>query len=340
MDKNLNILGEKYINNKHKYYQQNKKNIKRMNQSTFYPFHSLEGLENMNDTHDQTNKLKSLENEFNKKLAQYGHYYKSYLMDLKEHSNSIVHNFKNKNIYDKNGKIYFVNNFGYVRGYSNMAWDKKPGSCPSNKPSNESYKYFNHFKKGLDYSPGQPCNLDGKLIVNRETNTIAFITEDGRRKEFPSQEIYQKVLNKGYCKSSPVVVDNNIFNMFPKAEDMTIADDCRVNLTNSIEYGTIVQLNNDLIKIANEIYDEIVSMENTDKNIENVMSGKKKQLLDSIQNLKKERNNFNEFNSKHKAISANWQELKLQDNSNYYKYIMWSLLAVSLGVITFKHMSK
>ena len=325
MHLHLNNQGLKYLQNKSKY-------NRRIRQ--------IEGLENMETQHNHKDKILHLENEFNKKLEQYKTAYHSYLTNLRDNHNSIIHNFKNKNIFDKNGKIYYVNKFGYVRGYSDIAWNKKPSSCPSSKPDNESYKYFNNFQKGLDLAPGQPCDLDGKLIINNNSDTIAWITPDGRRREFPTQEIYQNVMNNGSCKSSPVKVSSNIFNMFPKGSDMTSSDNCNISLTTTNEWNYIVELNNELINISNQIYNEITKMESTDTSVDNVMIKTKNELLSSIDKLNKERNNFKQFNNLHNGISANWSELKLQEKSNYYKYLLWTVASVSLGAITIKHIMK
>ena len=62
--------------------------------------------------------LQSIENEFNKTIAQYNQVYKQFSEDLMNRKNQLneVSPYLGKNIRNSSGGIYYVNNFFYVLG--------------------------------------------------------------------------------------------------------------------------------------------------------------------------------------------------------------------------------
>lgn len=320
------------------------KNLNLINETTMPNLGFLEPMENrtMNPIQIENNKIKEklrqLELEFNKTLALYTANYERYYNKVLNQKNELTM-YTNKNIKNNNGKKYYVNNHGVTRGYSEEAWNKKPSSCGTNIPTDDSVQAYNSLENGLDYVPGQPCDLDGTVVQN-EQGTIAWIDEKGQKHIYPSREVMEKTQQNGNCPTSIRQVTNEVFNMFPNGNEMNEHTTCSSTMYNEEMYNQINNINQKLLNIANEMYQEAVKLDKTEKNVESKNNSMQSELLDNIKSLNNEREILEKLQRKNDTLSGEYQENQLQATSELYKYISMGLLALTIGGITFHHLTK
>jgi hypothetical protein len=320
------------------------KKLDLINETTMPNLGFLEPMENKssNPLTIENNKIKDklvkLQTEFNNALALYTSNYQMYY-DKILNKDSNIRNYTGKNIKNSNGKKFYVNTHGVTRGYSDDAWNKKPGSCATNIPGDDSITAYNSLENGLDYVPGQPCDLDGTIIQN-EQGQFAWIDEKGQKHLYPNRDIMEKTQQNGNCPTSIRQVTNTIFNMYPSSSEMNEHSSCSSNIYDAELYNQLNSVNQTLLNIANEMYEESLKLE---KNQESVGAKKKSirsQLLDNIKSLNEERNNLQNIMDKSNNLSGKFEDHKLQATSELYKYISFILVAITLGGITYHQITK
>jgi hypothetical protein len=281
-----------------------------------------------------TSKIMDLENQFNAKLAQYIAVYKQYMSDALDQDN-VIANYKGKNVKSSGGEFYYVNKFGVARGFSTPAWDKKPASCPAQAPGDDSVSAYNRMQKGQSYIPGQPCNLDGTVIRNSKTGHAAWIDPKGVRHWYPSGEISSATARNGGCPLSTMQdVSDEIYNMYPKGTDMTAESRCvGAGDMDSGLRSRIVSLNQELLDLANQIYQEVEQMEELEGKVDTKVVGAKQQLMNEIANLNSERDSLAKLERETQTLRGEFQENKIMVRSNYYNYMVWTVAAITLGAI-------
>jgi hypothetical protein len=320
------------------------KKLELINETTMPNLGFLETMENksMNPLTIENNKIKDrlvqLQNEFNKALALYTSNYEMYYNKILN-KDSNIRSYTGKNIINSNGKKYYVNNHGVTRGYSDDAWNKKPESCATNIPTDDSITAYNSLENGLDYIPGQPCDLDATIIQN-EQGQFAWIDEKGQKHIYPNRDIMEKTQQNGNCPTSIRQVTNDIFNLYPLSSEMNEHSSCSSNIYDAELYNQINSVNQTLLNIANEMYEEAVKLEKTQEIVGSKRKSIKSELLDNIRSLNQERDNLQNMINKSNRLSGKFEDYKLQTTSELYKYISFVFVALTLGGITYHHLTK
>jgi len=287
----------------------------------------------------EISKLKALESEFNVTLQEYKDNYQLYLTHVANQSENIEKN-SNINVQDPGGKFYYVNQYGYTRGYSNTAWDNKPSTCLQSTPDSASKTIYKTLSNGVDYNSGQPCNLDGKLLRNSQTNHLAWISPEGKRHFYPNESIYENANKNGGCPfGNEILVSNEVFNMFPPGDDMTDETKCFTNNKDSSLMNTIVTLNSRLMAISQEMYNIVKNMDKEDDTLDNVLTNQKQTLMTEMTTLNNERNKFVDLEKSMQKLNGEYDNIQLVTNMEYLQYIGWTVGAVATIIFAAKHMT-
>lgn len=303
-----------------------------------------EGMETMDGEltqKDETevNRLRSLEEEFNLTLQEYKNSYKSYLEEIANETDEFG-KYKSMNVFDGNKKKYYVNQYGYTRGFpSDNHWYKKDKSCPAIQPRDDSVNIYNTLSHGRDYEVGQPCNLDGKNIRNTRTGHLAWVDETGVKHFYPNQTIYDSVKKNG-CPSTEIKVSNEVYNMFPSGADMAMDTQCFTGKNkSSFLTNNIISLNSRLMAIAHEMNTLIDDLESKEVIVDNKAQKQKTQLLTEITNLESEKNKLQTLQNTVNKLTGELEQTQIMTNSEYLHYIIWTVGAVSLAIMAARHIS-
>lgn len=303
----------------------------------------LEGMENANSINVEndklTNHLMELENKFNQTLNQYTAAYKQYLNEMTQQDEPDIMKYKNSYIMSPGGRFYYVNKYGIARGFTPEAWSKKPDSCPPGGPSDDTKKVFHKFKTGLNYEPGQPCDLDGSIIRNKNNGRAAWVSETGERHWYPNSDVFEARLKNG-CPQNYTYVSDEIYNMYPQGENMTGDSKCTTSHMNTPLWNRIIQLNQELMNIASEMYQGVEMMNKQGKTIDTHVDDTKNQLMNEIKNLNTERMKLEQAKERVDTLEGEIENRRTMYRSSYYHYIVWLIATITIGAITIHHINK
>lgn len=285
----------------------------------------------------QMEKLKTLETQFNFTLNEYKHLYEEYLKNVVNMKDEI-RLYKNQNVMDGNGKFYYVNEYGYTRGYPNNSFENKPSSCAQSKPTDNSVDIYNKLMHGKDYSSGQPCNLDGKNIRNEKTGHLAFVSPDGVKHFYPNQDILDAARKNG-CPNDEIKVSDDVYNMFPSGDDMNSSFKCFENNKGSFLMNSIVKLNSNLMSISQEMYNITEQMDSKDDALGSKLTIERNNLQSEINNLDSEKKKLEQLQSSVNRLNGELEETEIMTNMEYLQYIGWTVGAIGLTILATRHIT-
>ena len=281
--------------------------------------------------------IKEKENNYNRKLKEY--------TDLQKSLNEQM--IKNNRFYTKNkdflGKTivnhetnYYVNSFGYTHKYSHDAWDNDNESCPSTAIDVKS-KELGEFKRSIDMNTGQPCNVAGQIIENNTSGDHAWVDLKGTKHIFASDvwDVKHKT-----CKIDVKKLSDKDFNSIPQGSNMTKTSLCLKQDINPGDYLQLKKINEELISLAKDISKSMNQVISKDTKINNKINLKKHKLENYLKDLDNNREKINKYNQSIKTISAQEEDTSKEYTAQYYMYISWTLVAILIGSITLKTLSK
>jgi hypothetical protein len=302
------------------------------------PMDTIKSSQNKKDN-KMISQIKNLENQFNSKIDEYNTIYNNVIQKIKGGIK-----FKNEVVKTQSGKMYFINNGGIARPFSQTAWTSKPKSCPTVYnliPDSD----INSFEIGLEFAPGQPCNLDNAFITTTENGQeyTYYIDYKGYRHHVPSPILLNELQN-GSCKNVlQYNVETNIANMFPQSTPMTSTSTCNEVLLQGSGKNSMSSLKNihqQLRDLANKMYSGMKAIQ-AKSNIYNSENDKvKMKLLQEMKSLNDERENIIEMEKMMTQMSGQYEDSQLMYKANLYQYIAWGLLATTLTGLAAHHFMK
>lgn len=302
-----------------------------------------EGMETMdndvltNEEEKDISKLKEIEIKFNQTLQEYKDTYKAYLNEKSDNSD-LKKIYGKKNVFDANKKKYFVNNYGYTRGYPGEIWKNKDKTCLQTVPEDNSVDIYNKLMHGVDYSSGQPCNLDGKNIRNKFTNELSWVGPDGVRHYYPNEEIYKENQKNG-CPNDEIIVSDEVYLMFPIGDEMNMDSKCFENHKENALYNKVEKLNTNLMGIVTEMNEIIEKLESKNTGIKNNLSKEKTDMKKEIDNLGSYRKKMDDLRNTVDKLDGELQGTQIVTKSEYIQYMIWTIGAISIGIYAVRHMS-
>ena len=302
---------------------------------SFYEGMTNKEIDNSDDM--MTEKMMTLQNDFNSKLEEYKKVYSAYLTMLK-HNMNIINSYSNMNVKDEAGNKYFVNKYGYARLYSNEAWSKKHSSCPATAPEDNTVEIFNKLQLGQPLGVGQPCNLEGNIIrYTQDNNELkSWVSPDGLKHGLPTEPTELNVFNKnsGCANKNIVDVVDSTYNSVPSGTNYNTTSKCSTTENEDL-WNKIVALNNDLIMIARELHNEAEKMNSANNNVNVNLNKTKNVIIKKAEKLNKQREELLKIQSSHRSLMGKFQDNNINIRSDYYNYLAWTIGAVTLGAVAF-----
>lgn len=321
-----------------------KKHINLIQQSTssnlgsFYEAMTNTSIDNRDG--QMTQRMIDLQNKFNSTLNEYTESYKQYLQQFDKNSENNPMRYADMNVRSKGGKFYYVNKYGYTRGYSSPSWNNRDSSCPSSPPKRGTENIFYRLRRGAEKGSGEPCGLEGTNIRNASTGAVAWVDAKGFKHHYPNQTIWNETQKNGNCSSSYKNVSNEIYNSVPSGSDMNPTSKCETGKFNEPLWNRILQLNDRLIQLAEELYDESNKIRNKEDDVSNELSSTQNELMNYISELEKERKQLEKIQQKNLTLQGRYDELKVDIRSQYMRYVAWTVGALTLGTLAFHHITK
>lgn len=288
--------------------------------------------------HEVVDDLKVKENKFNQKLKEYTDLQKSINEQQVRKNNFYNSNsaFLGKTVENHNTK-FFINNFGYTHVYSNEAWDNDNKNCPKKAVSIKSGE-LNKFIKSVDMNVGQPCFVAGRIVKNVDNEEYAWVDLKGVKHVYANDDWVRK---HSSCKGHHVLLlSNSNFNKIPSGSNMNTYDPCLKTDINPRDYLKLKKINNELISLAKEISKSTNQVLSKDEKINNTLNLKKHKLEKYLKDLDNNRQMIDNYEKTISTIVAQEEDTEKQYKAEYYMYLTWTLVALLLGGLTIKSLSK
>ena len=286
---------------------------------------------------DLIKEIKNKEQIFNRKLKEYTDLQKSVNEEMvkKNEFYNINKNFLGKTVsnHDTN---YFINNFGYTHAYTHDTWDNDNKSCPQSATSIKS-KELSKFTKSVDMNTGQPCFIAGKIIKNDTSGEYAWVDLKGIKHIYTSEVWKNK---HDTCKIKIVSLNDTDYKAVPGGSNMTKYNPCMKLDIDPKNFLQLLKINDELISLAKELSQSMDKIVSNDSNISNKINNKKQKLEKYLNNLDDNRGKIKNYNKSIITLKAQEEDSYKEYNSQYYRYISWTLIAVLFGGITLKTLNK
>lgn len=285
--------------------------------------------------------LQSIENEFNKTIAQYNQVYKQFSEDLMNRKNQLneVSPYLGKNIRNSsNGGIYYVNNFGNYYWYSGAAWGDRNPDCPSGYEQLPG-EIPSQLTRGANMNVGTPCGAAGQVVKNTESGDMAWVDIQGNKHSFPEGT----KMSSSCAQMNILEVSNDAYNAIPTGNSMSSVDPCMALDVNPTIWKQLNQLNIKLKFQAAAITKEINSLSTQDQSINSQLSQTRNKMNNYIDQIDKD--NLMLTKNKRMLVTAGGEQedSSLRMTSNYYFLLIWILLMfliISLSMAAYSSDSK
>jgi hypothetical protein len=285
--------------------------------------------------------LQSIENEFNKTIAQYNQVYKQFSEDLMNRKNQLneVSPYLGKNIRNSsNGGIYYVNNFGNYYWYSGAAWGDRNPDCPSDYEQLPG-EIPSQLTRGANMNVGTPCGAAGQVVKNTESGDMAWVDIQGNKHSFPEGT----KMSSSCAQMNILEVSNDAYNAIPTGNSMSSVDPCMALDVNPTIWKQLNELNVKLKFQAAAITKEINSLSTQDQSINSQLSQTRNNMNNYINQIDKD--NLMLTKNKRMLVTAGGEQedSSLRMTSNYYFLLIWILLMfliISLSMAAYASDSK
>jgi len=285
--------------------------------------------------------LQSIENEFNKTIAQYNQVYKQFSEDLMNRKNQLneVSPYLGKNIKNSSGGIYYVNNFGNYYWYSGDAWnDGNPEGCPAGYEQLPG-EVPTQLTRGANMNVGTPCGAAGQVVKNTDSGDMAWVDIQGYKHSFPEGT----KMSSSCAQMNILELSNDAYNAIPSGNSMSSVEPCMSLDVNPTIWKQLNQLNIKLKFQAAAITKEINSLSTQDQSINNQLSQTRSKMNTYIDQIDKD--NLMLAKNKRMLVTAGGEQedSNLRMTSNYYFLLIWILLMfliISLSMAAYASDSK
>jgi hypothetical protein len=285
--------------------------------------------------------LQSIENEFNKTIAQYNQVYKQFSEDLMNRKNQLneVSPYLGKNIRNSSGGIYYVNNFGNYYWYSGDAWnDGNPEGCPAGYEQLPG-EVPTQLTRGANMNVGTPCGAAGQVVKNTDSGDMAWVDIQGYKHSFPEGT----KMSSSCAQMNILELSNDAYNAIPSGNSMSSIEPCMSLDVNPTIWKQLNQLNIKLKFQAAAITKEINSLSTQDQSVNNQLSQTRSKMNTYIDQIDKD--NLMLAKNKRMLVTAGGEQKdsELRMTSNYYFLLIWILLMfliISLSMAAYASDSK
>lgn len=282
--------------------------------------------------------IKTKENKYNRKLKEYTDLQKRINEEMIKKNKYYEENknFLGKTVENHDTKFY-INHYGYTHTYSHDAWDGDNKNCPSSAIPIKSVE-LNQFTKSVDMNTGQPCHIAGQMIRNKKTSEYAWVDLKGIKHMFTGDIWSTKHKT---CKNNNIkVLSNTDFSLIPMGSNMTNHDLCMKHDINPNDYLRLKKINEELIDLAKEISNSMNNVITKDSNINKKINHKKYKLEKYLKDLDNNRDKIDHYNKTLITVNAQEANSSKESVAEYYMFLSWTLMALLIGGLTIKTLSK
>ena len=323
--------GQEFMDFNRMYRRKEGRNLKALQITSMPGIDSIvENMQNMRSSTSETKKsvVTKLETEFNKTLAEYDVVYRQFSEDILKTNarDKEIKKYFDEIVTTGDGNYSYVNDYGFTQKYSNDAWSNNAENCPSD-PMSVTKSIMSKFQEGSNMGNGQPCDVAGKNIQNKDTKQYAWVDIKGK-KHIYSDKLWK---NKNENCNIPVIsLSAKQYNSIPSGGNMTSTNNCmQLNVDPKI-WKKMNMLNNKMEKLAKEMIIQLDDLAIEDVELNSAMLQQREKLNNYISKINKDRSQINFYNQDYVTVMAEQEDSQLRKTSVKYHYIVWVIVVLTI----------
>lgn len=148
-----------------------------------------------------------------------------------------------------------------------------------------------------------------------------------------------KLLNDQSCGLDYTEIDTNLWNSYNKGEPMNTTTKCGAAIISEDSNTKLDDIKNQLLDVSTKLLDKINNFASSNKELNQQMLVDKERItknLAAYQDIKDKLTNKESFLN----MDAMLEDSKINVLSYNYNYVMWTIFAIGVGLITIKHLNK
>ena len=294
---------------------------------------SLEATESTNAHYVETKrKISSLEDRFNQTLGDYAR--------TSDQINELLLQRHHKGLDSYNGMIVttdgdqnfvYVNDYGFTHKYPRESHSGKlllDKSCENLKRVNVKPAVLDKLEKGRAMVPGEPCGIAGKNVRRGQSDEHAWISIDGMKHVYPTHVWAKKAKS---CNIPVMIIDDAAYDAIPSGNAMTTSTECERGAgVPPALWDRLYKLNEKLMHLTKLLTKEVGSLVASDMNMVEKLAAQKEQLADHTNSLENDRIEMKRTQQDFQTVIGVNRDARLQMRSQWFHYIVWFILAVTV----------
>ncbi len=287
----------------------------------------------MKRSNEESTEMMELKTKFESLMGQYEKKYKAYLDLIAKRKASATSALRNQ-IGKYNGKFYYINNFGIAREFTSSAWSGKPSSC-TGTPVDIKESAFSKLQFGPPMGIGEICRNGGFNAKNKSTGLISWVDSNGFRHKYSDWTDKHKS-----CPQTTTELEAAAYNAMPASRDWGSGDECRLIDIDSPLHTQLTKLNDELIELSEKMKELVDDSDEKADQIDTDTANKKVELVRLLKKVNKEREKIKHVQRNINSIESDYQNKTMQVEALQFKYLVWAICGITMGVFCFKHIAE
>lgn len=163
---------------------------------------------------------------------------------------------------------------------------------------------------------------------------IGYVDGNGNLHEYPNNQMLQT----GSCPTGKVGIGYDLWQLFTKGAGMSDSSVCNLGKINAQLSIEVENLNNELMNITQEINNKTLATKERIASMKSQHSLETQYLNDQLTRFTGMYEKYNSIDNKsYNSLDAMVGDTELVNNALLFKYILWTMIATGVIIITIRH---
>ena len=178
--------------------------------------------------------------------------------------------------------------------------------------------------------------------MEHDEGKVGYVDNNGKIHIYPNNNIQN---DTGTCPTLTEDIGTDVWNSFTSdpnnlGSNMTVNTLCALGTVDPAVKQKLTNLNKQLIQLSQQIYEKIQKTKQNNINVTNQIGIEKNYLDDQLARFKTMFKRMKKINNKKAILNIMEEDSKLLSTSSNYNYVMWSIVATILLLLTIRHVRK
>lgn len=176
-----------------------------------------------------------------------------------------------------------------------------------------------------------------EIYSSSDKGKVGYVDANSSLRVYPNNNTHN---TSGTCPSFIQDIDDTTWNAFERGDDMSPTTLCGIGNVDPSLRRQVGELNNQLIQISEEIYEKINETRAKIGKVGNQNNIEETYFQEQLDRFKVLFNEMGKINKKSVTLDAMVEDSKSKHDVYNYRYVMWTIMAVLLGLITYKQLRR